>query len=140
LATTSTYTGEHRHSRLLHHASVVAVARVVAIGVAVAIVGVVAVAAVAIASVAGVGIVIISVALAAGVNPLPPAIGATLGASWGFMLPVSTPPNAIVYGSGLVPITKMIRAGFLFDVFGGLILLTLASTNAGSTSCPCTRP
>jgi len=66
--------------------------------------------------------VIISVAVAAGVNPLPPAIGATLGASWGFMLPVSTPPNAIVYGSGMVPITKMIRAGFLFDVFGGLIL------------------
>jgi sodium-dependent dicarboxylate transporter 2/3/5 len=60
--------------------------------------------------------------MAAGVNPLPPAIGATLGASWGFMLPVSTPPNAIVYGSGMVPITKMIRAGFLFDVLGGLVL------------------
>jgi sodium-dependent dicarboxylate transporter 2/3/5 len=66
--------------------------------------------------------VIISVSMAAGVNPLPPAIGATLGASWGFMLPVSTPPNAIVYGSGMVPITKMIRAGFLFDVLGGLVL------------------
>jgi len=66
--------------------------------------------------------VIISVSLAAGVNPLPPAIGATLGASWGFMLPVSTPPNAIVYGSGMVPITKMIRAGFLFDILGGLVI------------------
>jgi len=66
--------------------------------------------------------VIIAVAAAAGVNPLPPAIGATLGASWGFMLPVSTPPNAIVYGSGMVPITRMIRAGFLFDVLGGFVL------------------
>jgi sodium-dependent dicarboxylate transporter 2/3/5 len=66
--------------------------------------------------------VIIAVAVAAGVNPLPPAIGATLGASWGFMLPVSTPPNAIVYGSGMVPITQMIRTGFLFDVLGGLVL------------------
>jgi solute carrier family 13 (sodium-dependent dicarboxylate transporter), member 2/3/5 len=66
--------------------------------------------------------VMISLAMAAGVNPLPPAIGATLGASWGFMLPVSTPPNAIVYGSGMVPITKMIRAGILFDILGGLLL------------------
>lgn len=66
--------------------------------------------------------VIIALAVAAGVNPLPPAIGATLGASWGFMLPVSTAPNAMVYGSGLVPITKMIRAGLLFDILGGLVI------------------
>jgi sodium-dependent dicarboxylate transporter 2/3/5 len=66
--------------------------------------------------------VIISVAQAAGVNPVPPALGATLAASWGFMLPVSTPPNAIVYGSGMVPITKMVRTGLLFDVGGGLLI------------------
>jgi len=66
--------------------------------------------------------VMISLSMAAGVNPIPPAIGATLGASWGFMLPVSTPPNAIIYGSGLVPITKMLRAGILFDLLGGLVL------------------
>ncbi len=69
--------------------------------------------------------VIISLALAAGVNPVPPALGAILGCSWGFMLPVSTPPNAIVYGSGLVPIIKMIRAGFLFDITGGLVIWTV---------------
>lgn len=66
--------------------------------------------------------VIISLCLAANINPVPPAIGATLGASWGFMLPVSTPPNAIVYGSGMVPITKMVRAGIIFDIAGGLII------------------
>jgi sodium-dependent dicarboxylate transporter 2/3/5 len=66
--------------------------------------------------------VMIALAQAAGVNPLPPAIGATLGASWGFMLPVSTPPNAIVYGSGMVPITAMIRAGIFFDILGGLLI------------------
>jgi sodium-dependent dicarboxylate transporter 2/3/5 len=66
--------------------------------------------------------VMIALAMAAGVNPIPPAIGATLGASWGFMLPVSTPPNAIVYGSGMVPITKMIRAGIGYDIIGGLII------------------
>lgn len=32
------------------------------------------------------------------------------------MLPVSTPPNAIVYGSGMVPITKMVRSGVVFDL------------------------
>lgn len=66
--------------------------------------------------------VMIALAQAAGVNPVPPAIGATLGASWGFMLPVSTPPNAIVYGSGMVPITAMIRAGIFFDILGGLMI------------------
>jgi sodium-dependent dicarboxylate transporter 2/3/5 len=66
--------------------------------------------------------VIVALALAAKVNPVPPAIGATLGASWGFMLPVSTPPNAIVYGSGMIPITKMIRAGILFDIAGAIII------------------
>ena len=68
--------------------------------------------------------VAISLAVAAGVSPVPPALGATLGASWGFMLPVATPPNAIVYGSGMVPVGKMIRAGFLFDVAGTLIIWT----------------
>ncbi len=66
--------------------------------------------------------VVIALALAAGVNPVPPALGAILGCSWGFMLPVSTPPNAIVYGSGMVPIIKMIRAGLLFDLVGGCVI------------------
>jgi len=66
--------------------------------------------------------VMIALSHAAGVNPVPPAIGATFGASWGFMFPVSTPPNAIVYGSGMVPITAMMRAGIFFDVLGGLLI------------------
>ena len=39
------------------------------------------------------------------------------------MLPVSTPPNAIVYGTGLVPIPKMIRAGIAFDLIGFVIIV-----------------
>jgi len=66
--------------------------------------------------------ILISVAQAAGLNPVPPAIGAILGSSYAFMLPVSTPPNAIVYGSGLVPITRMLRAGTLLNLVGGLII------------------
>ncbi len=68
--------------------------------------------------------VVIAVAQATGVNPVPPALGACFGASFGFMLPVSTPPNAIVYGTGLVPIPKMMRAGVLFDVLGLVIIWT----------------
>ncbi|MEN3044761.1 MAG: DASS family sodium-coupled anion symporter [Candidatus Hydrothermales bacterium] len=67
--------------------------------------------------------IMISIAQAANVNPLYPAIGACIGASYGFMLPISTPPNAIVYGSGLVPITKMLRAGIFFDILGFFIIL-----------------
>jgi sodium-dependent dicarboxylate transporter 2/3/5 len=66
--------------------------------------------------------VMIAIARASGVPPLPPALGACLGASFGFMLPVSTPPNAIVYGSGLVGITRMVRAGILFDLSGGVLI------------------
>ncbi|HYN30930.1 MAG TPA: DASS family sodium-coupled anion symporter [Dermatophilaceae bacterium] len=76
---------------------------------------------------ASVGIVvpiIIPIAVAAGVNPVVPALAATFGASYGFMLPVSTPPNAIVYGSGMVPITKMVRSGVVFDVIGAILIVT----------------
>jgi sodium-dependent dicarboxylate transporter 2/3/5 len=67
--------------------------------------------------------IMIAISKSSGVSPLPPALGACLGASFGFMLPVSTPPNAIVYASGLVPITRMIKAGIFFDILGFLIIL-----------------
>ncbi len=65
----------------------------------------------------------IAVAQAAGVSPLEPALGATLGASMGFMMPVSTPPNAIVYSSGFIPITSMMKYGVLLDVAGFFIIV-----------------
>ena len=46
---------------------------------------------------------------AAGVSTLELALGATFGASMGFMMPISTPPNAIVYSSGYIPIGSMMR-------------------------------
>ena len=69
--------------------------------------------------------IIIPIAVAAGVNPFVPALAATFAASFGFMLPVSTPQNAVVYGSGAVRITTMIRSGATFDVLGGLLILLL---------------
>jgi sodium-dependent dicarboxylate transporter 2/3/5 len=65
-------------------------------------------------------------AIEAGVDPLPPLLGLTFAASAGSALPVSTPPNAIVYGTGLVPIRRMIRAGLGLDlVFGVVVWLVL---------------
>lgn len=65
--------------------------------------------------------VAIGLAEGAGVNPIAPALGVALGASLGFMLPVSTPPNAIVYSSGLVPSKEMMRAGLVIDVLGFVV-------------------
>jgi sodium-dependent dicarboxylate transporter 2/3/5 len=67
----------------------------------------------------------IAVSQAAGVRVIEPALGATLGASMGFMMPVSTPPNAIVYSSGYVPIGSMIRYGVLLDVAGFFVIVGL---------------
>ena len=67
----------------------------------------------------------IAVSEAAGVRAIEPALGATLGASMGFMMPVSTPPNAIVYSSGYIPITAMMRYGILLDVVGFFVIVGL---------------
>lgn len=69
--------------------------------------------------------VVISLASAAGLDPFEPALGATMAASLGFMLPVSTPCNAIVYGSGLIPLQKMIRYGLVLDLAGIVVIVTL---------------
>ena len=67
----------------------------------------------------------IAVSQAAGVDPVQPALGATLGASMGFMMPISTPPNAIVYSSGYVTITAMMRHGIALDVAGFVVIVAL---------------
>ena len=74
--------------------------------------------------------VVIATAQAAGLDPVRAALGVGLAATCGFVFPVSTPPNAIVFGTGLVPLPRMIRAGILLDVtsllvvWGGLLLMT----------------
>ena len=75
--------------------------------------------------------IVIPIAVAAGVNPFVPALAATFAASFGFMLPVSTPQNAVVYGSGAVPITKMIRSGITFDVLGVVLIIILLPLMVG---------
>jgi hypothetical protein len=53
----------------------------------------------------------VAVAVAVGVDPLIPGLVATAAAGYGLMLPVSTPPNAIVYGSGMMSLTPCGAAG-----------------------------
>ena len=69
--------------------------------------------------------VAIAVAEAAGVRPIEPALGATLGASMGFMMPISTAPNAIVYSSGFVPITAMMKYGIGLDIAGFFVIVAV---------------
>jgi sodium-dependent dicarboxylate transporter 2/3/5 len=70
-----------------------------------------------------------SVAVSLGENPLLLLMPATLAASCAFMMPVATPPNAIVYGSGHVTIPQMVKAGVwlnvLFLVLLGVVGYTL---------------
>lgn len=66
---------------------------------------------------------VIGIANTAGVSPVPPALAATIGCSFGFMLPISTPPNALAYATGLVPITTMVRRGAVFDLIGFALIV-----------------
>jgi len=71
--------------------------------------------------------VVIAFARSSGIDPLLPAIAATMGASLGFMLPVSTPCNAIVYSSGRIPLTTMMRHGIWLDVAGVIAVILVVS-------------
>jgi len=63
------------------------------------------------------------VSQAAGISPLEPALGATIGSSLGFMMPISTPPNAIVYSSGYIPLGEMVRNGIVLDIVGYFVVV-----------------
>jgi sodium-dependent dicarboxylate transporter 2/3/5 len=68
--------------------------------------------------------VVASLAAALGLAPLLLLLPTTLAASCAFMMPVATPPNAIVYGSGRVTVPQMVRAGVWLNLmFVGLLTL-----------------
>ena len=69
--------------------------------------------------------IIAALATALGIDPLKLVVPATMAASCAFMLPVATPPNAIVFGSGLIRIPQMARAGFWLNLSGILIVTLL---------------
>ncbi len=59
-----------------------------------------------------------SLANVAGLHPLLLMIPATISASFAFMLPVATPPNAIIFGTQRVPVIEMARTGFIINLIG----------------------
>ena len=67
-----------------------------------------------------------AVAIEASVDPIVLVVPVTFAASCAFMLPVATPPNAIVFGSGLLTIPKMAKAGFALNIVG-IFLVSLAA-------------
>jgi sodium-dependent dicarboxylate transporter 2/3/5 len=68
--------------------------------------------------------ILASVAVDIKINPLLLMIPATLSASCAFMMPIATPPNAIVFGSGRIKIADMAKTGILINIIG-IILVTL---------------
>lgn len=70
--------------------------------------------------------VVAALAIGINVNPLIFTLPAALAASCAFMLPVATPPNAIVYGSGYIRIPEMAKAGLLLNIIGIVILSIIA--------------
>ena len=73
--------------------------------------------------------VIAAIAAQSGIEPLILCVPVTLAASCAFMLPVATPPNAIVFSSGVLTIPEMMRAGFVMNLVA-LVVLTLLATLA----------
>jgi len=67
-----------------------------------------------------------AVAVGLGLEPLTIIVPAALAASCAFMLPVATPPNAIVYGSGMISTPDMARAGIWLNIIG-IFLITLVT-------------
>lgn len=71
--------------------------------------------------------ILISLQKEAGINPLMLMIPATLAASLGFMLPIATAPNTIVFGSKRFKTSEMLKAGFWIDVAGILVITAVAA-------------
>jgi len=70
--------------------------------------------------------VVAAIAIQSDFNPILLTAAVGLAASCAFMLPVATPPNAIVFGSGLIRVPQMARAGFLINILGIIIVSIVA--------------
>ena len=78
-----------------------------------------------VATASGIMPVVASLAIALGGDPMLLAMPAALAASWGFMLPAGTGPNAIAWATGRVPLASMVRAGLLLDIAGIFLIVSV---------------
>lgn len=75
--------------------------------------------------------VLATVALALGLSPMMLVVPATIAASYAFMMPVGTPPNAIVYASGYVTLPQMAKAGLWLNVVLGIAITVITTALIG---------
>ncbi|WP_209348375.1 SLC13 family permease [Pontixanthobacter sp. CEM42] len=74
--------------------------------------------------------VVASLTVAMGVDPILLAMPAALAASWGFMLPAGTGPNAIAWSTGRIKLPRMVGAGIILDIVGIFLIVGLVWTVA----------
>jgi len=78
-----------------------------------------------IAAASGIMPVVGAMVAAIGGDPILLALPAAMAASWGFMLPAGTGPNAIAWGTGHVALPRVLKAGFLLDVVGVFLIVAV---------------
>jgi sodium-dependent dicarboxylate transporter 2/3/5 len=78
-----------------------------------------------VATATGIIPVIAALVVALGVDPILLAMPAALAASWGFMLPAGTGPNAIAWSTGHIRIDRMVKAGLLLDIAGIFMIVAV---------------
>lgn len=72
--------------------------------------------------------VVLGISITLNLNPMYLSLPVTLAASYAFMMPISTPPNAIVFSSGMIQMKDMIRAGFILNLVAIVLLAILSET------------
>jgi len=78
-----------------------------------------------VATATGIVPVVGSLVVALGVDPILLALPAAIAASWGFMLPAGTGPNAIAWATGRISIGRMVTAGLLLDLAGAVLIVSV---------------
>jgi sodium-dependent dicarboxylate transporter 2/3/5 len=81
-----------------------------------------------IAAAAAIMPVVAALVAAMGADPVLLALPAAFAATWGFMLPAGTGPNALAWATGHVGLGRVLRAGFMLDIAGALLIVTVVWT------------
>ena len=76
-----------------------------------------------VAAASGIMPVVAALVVALGADPILLALPAAIAASWGFMLPAGTGPNAIAWGTGHISLPRVLKAGFWLDVAGVFLIV-----------------